>query len=244
VQLSLEAHRQAISDDPIRQLTRRDLLVTRREQHRAALIESVLTHALHSPLIVRARAKHELHFVMRGQQRQVVPAVTSDFTGIRRLDIDDAGNPRVDAGDVDGTAGFERNRVAGITQRRQQRQAILLRQWLSASDTDMAYTVAGDFGEQLCQCAPLAAVEGVGGVAVATAERAAGQPHEHRRPADVRGLSLQGQEDFGDFQTPRCRRHLRRREREIVGRHEVQGFSVLARAADEPGPPRWSWNNP
>jgi len=65
--------------------------------------------------------------------------------------------------------------------------------------------MAEHLGDDVVDIAPLPAMEGVLGVAVAAAQRATGQAHEHGRPAGGVGLALQGQEDLGDLQ-PRQRR--------------------------------------
>ena len=92
-----------------------------------------------------------------------------------------------------------------ITQPRQQRDAALLRQRFAAGDADMAHVVGGDFVQDAVDVAPFAAVEGVGGIAILAAQRAAGQAHEHGRPSGVAGFALQRQEDFGDFEAVRRR---------------------------------------
>ena len=48
------------------------------------------------PFVVGASAEHELDLVVRGQQRQVVPAVARDFERTRRLDVEHARHARVD----------------------------------------------------------------------------------------------------------------------------------------------------
>jgi hypothetical protein len=74
VQLHLEAHRQPVGDDPVGQFARRHCVAlgensTSQRSCRRAGDDSA------SPIVVFARADHELHLVARGQQRQVLPAV-------------------------------------------------------------------------------------------------------------------------------------------------------------------------
>jgi hypothetical protein len=59
----------------LRQRCRIELVLHRREQYRADVEKSVLAIRRHGPVIVLARGEDELQFVLRGQQRQVFPAV-------------------------------------------------------------------------------------------------------------------------------------------------------------------------
>ena len=73
----------------------------------------------------------------------------------------------------------------GVAQAFEQLQAIGLRQGLAAGDADMLRAVSS---RTLCQdgveIEPVAGVKGILGVAILAAQRAAGQPHEHRGKAD------------------------------------------------------------
>src|SRR5690606_23413199 len=66
VQLHLEAHRQAVGDDPVGQLARGQLRLAGREQHVAARMDRMLRHHPARPLVVFAAADDELHLVVRG----------------------------------------------------------------------------------------------------------------------------------------------------------------------------------
>lgn len=93
---------------------------------------------------------------------------------IRGLDTEHARDARTDRGHV------QRAEVSSDTSRpasheQQQAQAALLRQRLAAGHADVAHAVADDFGDDVVDLAPFPAVEGIGGVAVAAAQRAAGQ---------------------------------------------------------------------
>src|ERR1700741_5120455 len=90
--------------------------------------------------------------------------------------------------------------MARVAQPLQQLDAALLRQRLATGDADVADALPGDFGEDVVDRPPLAAVEGVRGIAVLAAQRAAGQAHEDRGPARLAGLALQRKEDFGDLE--------------------------------------------
>src|SRR4029077_14800330 len=74
VKLDLEAHRQAVLEDPVRQLPRRLLLVARGEQHRAAGRQRELTQLRAAPLVVGAATDHELDEVGGSQARELLVA--------------------------------------------------------------------------------------------------------------------------------------------------------------------------
>src|SRR5690606_35175426 len=152
------------------------------------------------PLVVGAAAQDELHLVARGKQREVFQPVARHLGRGRGLEVDHPRHPRVDAGDVQRTGSLQRDVIAGIAKAPQQVQAALLRQRLAAGDADMAHAMARDLRQDVVDLPPLPAVEGVGGVAVLAAQRAAGQAHEHGRPAGGVGLALERKEDLGDPQ--------------------------------------------
>ena len=102
---------------------------------------------------------------------------------------------------------------------------------LAAGDAHVAYAVACDLGQDVVDRPPLAAVEGVGGVAIRAAQRAARQPNEHRRPARLAGLALQRQEDLGDAEPVGRGRGVGR-----VGDDGVHGDIVIGARAGPTGP--------
>src|SRR5213082_2821183 len=59
VQLNLQAHRQPVLEYPVGERARRDLLMTRRKQHRAAGREGELAQLGATPFVVAAPADHE-----------------------------------------------------------------------------------------------------------------------------------------------------------------------------------------
>src|SRR3979409_1366197 len=67
VQLDLQAHRQPILEYPVGELARRELLMTRRKQHRAAGRKAELAQLAATPLVVAAAAEHELDQGTRAQ---------------------------------------------------------------------------------------------------------------------------------------------------------------------------------
>ena len=74
------------------------------------------------------RDRHELELIVRRQHVQVLKHVALAFAGLRRLQVDDAADPRIDPGDVESAARLERNRIARLTQRSQQLETRFLRQ--------------------------------------------------------------------------------------------------------------------
>jgi hypothetical protein len=232
VQLHLEPHRQPVRHDPVGQRARVELVLARREQHLAAFVQAVLGEHRARPVVVGPVAQHELDLVVRRQQFDVRPQVAIDFAGTRRLEVEHPRHPRVDLADADRSRGFQRHRMAGVAQPPQQPDAALLRQRLATGHADMAHALALYLGEDLVDRPPAATVEGVGGVAVLAAQRAAGQAHEHGRAPRVAGLALQGQEDLGDAQPVGVRGGGRVRDGRILdaGIHR----SILPEAAARP----------
>src|SRR5947207_9142581 len=206
VQLDLQAHRQPVLEYPVCELARRELLMTRRKQHRAAGREGELAQLGATPLVVAAAADHEFHQVPRAQPRQLLIAVAAFLARTRRLDVDDFGHPRIDACERHRAAGFQRHPQAGIAQHGQQLRAALLRERLASGHTDIRRAELAYPRHDRIQLPPLPAVEGIGGVAILAAQRAAREAHEHRGPACGVRLALQGVEDLGDLEARHCMR--------------------------------------
>src|SRR5690554_45313 len=205
VQLHLEAYRQAVGNDPVGKLARADLRLAGREQHVAALADGVVNHHAARPVVVGPAADHELDLVVRRQQRDVASEVARLLARARGLDVQDARDAGIDPADVERARGLQRDHVARVAQPAQQSDAALLRQRLAAGHADMAHAVAGDLCKDRVDVLPLAAVEGIGGIAVAAAQRAAGQADEYRRPPGVARLALERQENLGDAEPVRGR---------------------------------------
>src|ERR1700722_880341 len=132
VELQLEAHRQTVGQDPIGERGRRYLRVARREQHLAPLAQGMLLEICLAPVVVLARADHELHLVARGEQSEVPLEISRRLARPRSLHIDHAGNPGVDAGNARCTARLERYPIPRFAQAAQQLYAVRLGQRLSA----------------------------------------------------------------------------------------------------------------
>src|SRR3984893_263116 len=200
MQLDLQAHRQPVLEYPVGELARRELLMTRRKQHRAAGGKGELAQLAATPLVVAAAADHELDQVPRAQPRQLLIAVAPFLAGTRRLDVDDFRHTRIDTRERHGAAGFQRDPQAGIAQQGQQLRAALLRERFASGHTHERRAELAHPRHDRLRLPPLAAVEGVGGVAILAAQRAAGEAHEHRGPARGVRLALQGVEDLGDLE--------------------------------------------
>ena len=114
--------------------------------------------------------------------------------------FDDLDGPRVHGGNIKGATGLQGDFMTGITEGGEQGETGGLGQGLAAGHTDMMHAVALYPGKDVLEGHDPSAGEGVGGVAITTAQRTAGEPDEHRRPTHAAGLSLQGQEDLGDPQ--------------------------------------------
>ncbi|KAG1240573.1 hypothetical protein G6F68_017529 [Rhizopus microsporus] len=71
----------------------------------------------------------------------------------------------------------------------------------------MAHALGQHLGHDVVDVPPGAAVEGIGGVAILATQWAAGQAHEHGRPAGGIGFALQRGEDLGDLQAWQRRLH-------------------------------------
>src|SRR5215469_14788135 len=188
VQLDLEAHRQAIREDPVGEITRGELLVARRKEHGAALRQCHLAELCAAPLVIATVADDELHQVMRREARQLLVAIASFLARAGSLDVHDLHHPRIDVCQCHRAAGLERYPQARIAQRRKQRRAPLLGERLAAGD---AYVARGVFLHPRYyrrQLPPLPAVKRISGVAVLTAQWTAGEAHKHG--GDAGGVRL------------------------------------------------------
>src|ERR1700738_832477 len=77
VQLDLQAHRQPVLEYPVGELARRELLMTRRKQHRGVGRQSEIAQLAATPFVVAAAADHELDQVARAQPRELLIAVAA-----------------------------------------------------------------------------------------------------------------------------------------------------------------------
>src|SRR5688572_18556524 len=76
MQLQLQTHRQIVRHHPVRQITRVQVMVARREQDFAGtLVKTVLNQLGDSPVVVFPRADDKLHLIVRRKQLDVLVAV-------------------------------------------------------------------------------------------------------------------------------------------------------------------------
>src|ERR1700722_20331932 len=72
VELNLEAHRQAILENPVREVARGQLLVARRKQHGTPGIEAELAQLGATPLVVRTPTNNKLHQIVGRKPPELV----------------------------------------------------------------------------------------------------------------------------------------------------------------------------
>src|SRR4029079_7833836 len=73
-------------------------------------------------------------FVLRVEMGKVGPQVFRYLARARRLDVEYARHPRIDRRNVERAAGFERDRITALAQRRQEAMTVLLRERLTAGN--------------------------------------------------------------------------------------------------------------
>jgi hypothetical protein len=96
MQLQLQAHWQVIRDDPVGQVTRIQVMVTRRKQYFASTpVQAVLDQLGDSPVIVFAGTDDEFDLVIGGQQFDVFVAIALDLLRSRCFQVDNPADPRV-----------------------------------------------------------------------------------------------------------------------------------------------------
>ncbi len=198
MELHLQPYRQAVAQYPFRQLRWIESAVGGRKQHGAAVEELVLGEDAFRPFVIRFIAQHEFDFVFCGEQGDVVPMIFGGLAGGGGFDVQHAHHSRIHAGNIQRAAGFQRHLITGITQRGEQWQAILLCQRLAPCDSDVVWFKGFDLTQDVAKQGTFAAGEGVGGVAISAAQRAAGEADKHRGQSDAAGFTLQRIKNFGD----------------------------------------------
>ena len=106
MQLNLHAYRQPIAQNPRRELFIAQFGERRRKQNRRKFRQLFFSEQRYRPLVIQFRGNDKFDFIISRQQRQILPAILGDFARAGCFDIDDARYPRIDCGDIDGTAGF------------------------------------------------------------------------------------------------------------------------------------------
>ena len=215
----------------------------------------MFTDPRNCPVVVLAIGEHDLDLIACLQLRDVAPQVPLNLTRPRCLQIHDPTHARIDFGNVECARGFQGNLMACVAECRKQGKATLLRKRLTAGHANAVHTECSNAGNNLIDLMPLAAVEGIFGIAPAATQRASSQAHEHGRPADAVGLALQGTKDLGQTKTPACGRRwcfVLKRTNCIHQRKSGMALSVGFPAAARAGGParvarpwcRDTWKSP
>src|SRR5690606_26761698 len=198
VQLQLQTHGQIVADDPVGQRAQVDLTIARREQHLTrARIQPILDQLGNCPVVVFPRADDELDLIVTTQMLDIGVKIAADLAVARGFQLADATDPLIDLGVGQRPAGFQRHFVAGVTQTLQKRLTGWLSQRLPAGDADIARLVGGDALENRFERHDFTTAERVGGIAVLTAQGAAGQAYEHSGQTTGACLPLQRVENLG-----------------------------------------------
>ncbi|MNM93790.1 hypothetical protein D3C81_1061740 [compost metagenome] len=174
-------------------------MVAWREQHFAGtFFQAVLNELGHRPVIVFTRADDELDLIVAGQQFDVLVTVAVHFFRAWGLEVDDAADPGIDPGNIQGTTGLQRNVVTGVTQLLEQRDSVGLGQRFATGYADITRLEASDLFEDRIKGADTAAAERVLAVAVLATQRAAGEANEYRGQPSGTRFTLQRVKNFGD----------------------------------------------
>jgi hypothetical protein len=134
--LKLQPDWQSCFEHPAGQLSRLDLAKGRTEQDREALEKAPGLYDLDRPIEVGAIADDNLKFVRRFEPVEIAPDVGFSLAGAWRFEIKNHANASIDGGNVDRTAGFKQNGLAGIGEPSHERVDFRLQEWLAAGDLD------------------------------------------------------------------------------------------------------------
>src|SRR6186713_2119943 len=100
------------------------------------------------------------------------------------------------------TTGFEQDGLPHLHERLHQRVDSLLQEGLSTGYLDQRALVALDLTQDVLEAALATLVKRVRRIAPRAAQVAGREAHEDARPASIRGLALDGMEDFVNRQHP------------------------------------------
>ena len=114
VLLELQPDRQSGFKDPGGQFRGIDLPEGCTEQHRTSLRKSLIAHDRNCPVEVGAIANNDFDLIRRFEVIDVGPNIGVDFTGTRRLDIEDHTHSRIDRACIDRAAGLKQDGAASI----------------------------------------------------------------------------------------------------------------------------------
>ena len=117
MQLDLEAHRQSIGENPIRECSGGEFSVARRKEHRAWHLQ-LIGQRPRCPLVIGAISNDDFQCISVRQKGQVLPTIAIELTGPWRLDVHDATDTIIHVLYIERATGFETDVVSGIAQRR------------------------------------------------------------------------------------------------------------------------------
>jgi hypothetical protein len=163
------------------------------------------------PLIVLMSGDDELDFVGGAQVSEVWPMIARFLAAAGAFEVHDPMDSGIDASEVEGAAGFEEHREAGIGQAGEQRLAGGLQQGFAAGHLDQRPPLRAEWllvghcqglhaGHDFGQRQPRAFRKGVGAVTPGAPQGAAGQTDENAGAAGVRAFALDAQENLIDNQ--------------------------------------------
>ena len=197
----MQTHAQAIGQNPLGEFPRGELPVAGRQQHIGnAIRERELSDFAARPEVVRAVANHEFDLIVRGQMRDIAVVVALGLAGGGCFEVQHFHHPGVHRRNGQGATGLQGDRIPGIAEANEQRQAVGLGQRFTAGHGDIGRAVAGHVVTELGQGVHAPTVKGVLRIAIRAAQGTAGQAHENRGPAYRIGLALQRMKNLGDTQ--------------------------------------------
>jgi len=103
----------------------------------------------------------------------------------------------IDRCNINGAAGLKEDRIAGITESGQEREALRLHKRFPSCDFNEGAPIVLHLRQDLIDGALLPSVEGIVCIAPGAAERATGQSHKDTGLPNVARLALNAMEDLG-----------------------------------------------
>jgi hypothetical protein len=104
----------------------------------------------------------------------------------------------IDRRNIDGAAGLQENRIAGIAQSGHEREALGLDKRFPSGDLHEAAPIGMHLRQDLIDRALVPSIKGIVGIAPGAAERASGESYKHTGLSGVARLALNAMEDLGD----------------------------------------------
>src|SRR6185437_6206798 len=145
-----------------------------------APVQPELPNLRAAPVVVATIADHELDEVLRAQARELPVEIARLLFRPGSLHVDDPHYPLVNSLQRHRTARLERHAPAGITELSEEEKAAFLRERLATRYADIAAAQLAHLLHHGLDLPPLAAVEGVLGIAILTPQRTSGEAYENR----------------------------------------------------------------